>query len=115
MNFNEYQLQSRRTRPTEQMHEESVVNAALGVADEAGEVAGVAKKHIFHGHTDNAEKMKEELGDVLWYVAWMADLYGYSLSEVAQGNIDKLRRRYPDGFDAERSRNRVTTVTEVTA
>lgn len=86
--------------------------AGLGVAGEAGEVADVIKKVLFHGHPlDQAavEKLEKEAGDVLWYLALLADRlgeFGVTLDTVAEKNIAKLRARYPDGFDPERSRNR---------
>lgn len=81
----------------------------LGLAGESGEVADMLKKHYAHGpgHEIQPEKLKKELGDVLWYVATVAKSFGFSLSEVADGNIAKLRARYPEGkFSAERSANR---------
>lgn len=78
----------------------------LGVAGESGEVADIVKKHVCQGHALDVEKLSEELGDVLWYVAVGATLAGKNLSDVMQGNVDKLESRYPGGFDAERSINR---------
>lgn len=79
---------------------------ALGVAGEAGEVADLFKKHLFHGHALDVGKATKELGDVLWYVAVLAQRIGVPLSEVADANVAKLRARYPDGFSSERSKNR---------
>lgn len=78
----------------------------LGLPEEVGEVLGSIKKAEFHGHMTSSESIKKELGDVLWYVACIAHWYGYTLSDVASTNIEKLRRRYPDGFSAYRSVNR---------
>jgi len=78
----------------------------LGIAGEAGEVADQMKKELGHGHDRDRAKMAKELGDVLWYTAVLADRYGFSLSDVATMNINKLKSRYPDGFDSERSINR---------
>ena len=64
------------------------------------------KKHSFQGHDLDVNHVAEELGDVLWYVAVGAEAIGLTLGEVAQRNIDKLKRRYPDGFDKSRSINR---------
>lgn len=80
---------------------------ALGVAGEAGEVADLVKKHVGHGHPLDRDKLAKELGDVLWYVAALAHDVGLDLSTVAALNIEKLKRRYPDGFSTERSINRV--------
>lgn len=84
----------------------NVLNAALGLTGEAGEVADEVKKSTFQGHDWNSSKIIEKLGDVLWYVALMADLLNVSLDFVMENNIEKLKRRYPDGFDPARSINR---------
>lgn len=78
----------------------------LGIAGEAGEVADLLKKHLGHGHELDREKLIKELGDCLWYIAALATWLGVPLSEVAEKNIEKLRARYPNGFDSERSKNR---------
>ena len=78
----------------------------LGLAGESGEVADAVKKHLYQGHTLDLPDMKEELGDVLWYVALACKCGGFSMSDLMRGNIEKLQRRYPDGFSAERSRGR---------
>lgn len=79
---------------------------ALGVAGEAGEVADLIKKHVGHGHALDRAKLTRELGDVLWYVAALAHDIGVDLSEVAAVNVEKLKARYPDGWDPARSQNR---------
>lgn len=79
---------------------------SLGITGEAGEVADLIKKHVGHDHDLDRNKVKKELGDVLWYVAVLANSLGISLQEVAQGNIDKLAARYPNGFNVEQSKNR---------
>ena len=78
----------------------------MGLPEEVGEVLGAVKKAEFHGHVMNHEAIKKELGDVLWYVACIAHWYGFDLSDVASANVEKLRKRYPDGFSVERSVNR---------
>jgi len=113
MNLNEYQNLSKRTMPViEDVTDEAEVgtvrvNYALGVAGEAGEVADLVKKEAFHGHETNLDEIRKELGDVMHYVSGLATLYGLKLEDVAQGNIDKLRKRYPDGFSEKASRERV--------
>lgn len=83
-----------------------LTNFSLGLAGESGEVCDLIKKALFHGHGLHAEKIKEELGDVLWYVAMIATTMGMSLNEIAEENIAKLSRRYPNGFDKSKSVNR---------
>lgn len=104
--FNDYQEEVARTWGKLDDGRESLAILALGVAGEAGEVADLIKKHVGHGHDLNLEKLKLELGDVLWYVAAMARVLGVPLSEIARLNVEKLRARYPDGFSEERSKNR---------
>jgi NTP pyrophosphatase (non-canonical NTP hydrolase) len=82
---------------------------AACVCEEAGELYGKVKKVVYHGHPlDDAmrAKMIEEAGDVLWYLDRAMDRIGVKLEDVAARNIEKLRRRYPDGFTKEASRNR---------
>ncbi len=74
---------------------------ALGLAGEAGEVVDLIKKFLYAGHPLDAEELVEELGDVLWYVALICHAVGTSIGEVMAANVEKLRRRYPDGFVPE--------------
>lgn len=105
MNLNEYQVGVLRTANPNLSRRDARLNAALGLG-EAGEVQNIVKKEIFHGHAEDRDAIKDELSDVLYYVAWEAYAYDFSLEEIAQHNLDKLRKRYPDGFDSERSINR---------
>jgi len=79
---------------------------ALGLAGESGEVIDMIKKRLFQGHEIDQEKLLDELGDVYWYYTLILQAMGYSLQEVMRCSIEKLRRRYPDGFEIERSVNR---------
>jgi NTP pyrophosphatase (non-canonical NTP hydrolase) len=106
MTLDEYQSLARRTLG-DRTPEQQLANAALGLAGEAGEVAETIKKHLFHGRPLDRDAVVKEIGDCLWYVAAMATTLGVSLDEVGATNIDKLRRRYPDGFSAEASLRRV--------
>lgn len=78
----------------------------LGLAGESGELLDLIKKWIFHEKPLDEEHAKKELGDVLWYCAEIAHSFGWNLDEIMQMNIDKLRARYPKGFDAELSNHR---------
>lgn len=85
----------------------NVIYAAMGMCGEAGEASELIKKYAYHGHTIDSEHLARELGDVLWYVSYMAHLFGYPLGKIMTMNQEKLAKRYPDGkFDEERSRNR---------
>ena len=79
---------------------------ALGLAGEAGEVADMIKKGVYHQHGVDREEVKKELGDVLWYVSAICGDLDLELSEVMEANIEKLKQRYPDGFNFEQSQNR---------
>ena len=102
-----YQLDVLKYAPDYQHYMPNVLYAAIGMCGEAGEVSELVKKYAYHGHTIDTEHLARELGDVLWYVSYMAHLFGYSLGKIMEMNQDKLAKRYPDGkFDEERSRNR---------
>lgn len=108
MKFNEYQELAERTanRGPEDTAEKRFTNFAFGLAGETGEVIDCLKKHLFHGHPLDREKLKIELGDVMWYIATTATTAGIFLDDIAVGNIEKLRSRYPEGFSKENSINR---------
>ena len=103
MDWNEYQDWV-RTKARPGGNKLNMLNAALGLAGEAGEVADIVKKKIFHKH--KTPSLAYELGDILFYLAWMADLDGCNLQDVMVLNVAKLNERYPDGFSTERSLNR---------
>lgn len=103
--LNSYQKEALRTFiPTGR--ESSWSMAAMGLAGEAGEAVDLLKKHLYHGHNLDQGKLTRELGDILWYVAVLSHLNGIDLADVAAQNVVKLRARYPEGFDPERSRAR---------
>ena len=105
MKINEYQELALRTASTLES-DKLVLNGALGLNGEAGEVADHIKKHLFQGHELDKENLAKELGDICWYIAIMAEGLGYDLESIMQMNIDKLRKRYPQGFEKERSLHR---------
>jgi len=105
MRASEYQRRAMRTAP-QITDAERLVNAALGLSGEAGEFADSVKKARYQGHSLDVAALANELGDVLWYVALACAALGFDMADVMDGNLRKLRQRYPDGFDAERSRNR---------
>jgi len=105
MNGNEYQEKALRTA-SQTAEDDLILNGALGLSGESGEVADHIKKVRFQGHPIQKEMLANELGDIMWYVAIMAKGLGYTLDEVMEMNVDKLKRRYPNGFETERSLNR---------
>lgn len=112
MTPNEYQQLALRTekrfhrRPIFELQDVRLMQGLMGLNGEAGEAIDILKKHMFQGHDLDHEHMAKELGDVAWYLAVSADALGYSLEEIFEMNIEKLRARYPDGFEAERSVHR---------
>jgi len=86
--------------------EQRLIVSALGLAGEAGEFANLVKKMTAHGHKFDPDALKDELGDVLWYLAEAATASGLSLEKIASHNVDKLIKRYPEGFSQENSVNR---------
>lgn len=105
MRMNEYQQLAQRTANTK-LPSDKIENGLLGLFGEGGKCADTLKKYLFQEHELDKAHMIEELGDVLWYCAELTCGLGVTLEEVATKNIGKLRRRYPDGFSAERSINR---------
>jgi NTP pyrophosphatase (non-canonical NTP hydrolase) len=73
----------------------------MGLAGEAGETVDLLKKSLFHGKLLDLEKLRLELGDVLYYVTWIANLYNIGLTDILAANMDKLQKRFPDGFSHE--------------
>lgn len=107
MTLNEYQDLAQRTADiTGADMQKKLLNGCMGMNGEAGECIDVLKKHMMQGHPLDVEKLIDECGDVLWYVAELATALGVTLEGIAQHNIAKLRKRYPDGFDPERSIHR---------
>lgn len=106
MEWNEYQQESMRTKGNIVGTWDALAMGALGLTGEAGEVADQVKKHIFQQHPLNLAELGKELGDVLWYVALLLETTGLHMEDILQANVEKLKRRYPDGFDPERSLHR---------
>lgn len=121
MTGNEYQAQAMRTndghaqdRLTDRllagiMHKKDIaglINGLMGLTGEAGELTDLFKKWIFHNAPLDEEHAKKEVGDVCWYIAMICHSMGWSMDEIMQMNIDKLKARYPEGFDTEKSNHR---------
>lgn len=95
MKFNEYQEKAKDTAVYKA--EDAYIYLVLGVAGEAGEVAEKVKKIIRDKNSkiepSDKKEIAKELGDVLWYVAVLADILGFTLEDIANMNIDKLKSR----------------------
>ena len=106
MDTSEFQRDVKRTLNGDLTGEETILNAALGIGAEAGEVQDFVKKWKFQNHELDVDSIVKELGDVLYYVTLLADQLSYGLDEVMELNMKKRAERYPNGFDVERSVNR---------
>lgn len=93
LSFNEYQ-QHCYNLISEDGKKDMLGNGVLGLAGECGECCDIVKKYKYQKHDLDKEHLKDELGDVLWYVAETASALGITLEEVAQFNLDKLHARY---------------------
>lgn len=103
---NKYQKIAMRTCSIPYSDTGAMINhAVLGLTSEAGEVAGIFQK-VYQGHEVDPEHLKKELGDCLWMIAEACTAMGFDLEDVMMANIEKLRKRYPDGFDVEHSIHR---------
>lgn len=103
MTANEYQALAMRTLNPELDKKAVLINGVMGLCGESGEAIDIVKKHLAQGHDLDREALIKELGDVAWYLAETAYALDVPLEEVLRRNIDKLRVRYPEGFDADRS------------
>lgn len=112
MKLNEYQELAMRTKNSQLKGVDELIYAVLKLNGEAGEVAELVGKFIGQGRELDPEEVLSEIGDVLWYVALLASTLDVTLEDIAKLNILKLKNRYPDGFDAERSKNRGGTDNE---
>ena len=103
MKANDYQKQALRTLNPSLSKSEVLINGVMGLCGESGEVIDLVKKHLAQGHELNREKLAKELGDVAWYLAEAATALDISLEDIFKANIDKLKMRYPDGFETKKS------------
>ncbi len=85
---------------------DALINSVMGLCGESGEAIDIVKKHIFQGHELDREHLIEELGDIAWYLAEAAFALDVDLDDILSKNIQKLKKRYPDGFSKEKSINR---------
>ena len=106
MTGSEYQRLAMRTCNIPYDDEKGMLHhAVFGLTSEAGEVAGIMQK-VFQGHGFDKEHMKKELGDCLWMITEACTALGFDMEDVMQTNIDKLKARFPDGFEVEKSLHR---------
>ena len=106
MTINEYQQLAMTTLNPELDKKDVLINGVMGLCGESGEAIDIVKKWLAQGHTLDKEKLAKELGDIAWYLAETAYALDIPLEQILQANIDKLKKRYPEGFDSERSIHR---------
>ena len=106
MTINEYQRLAMTTLNPSLSKKDVLINGVMGLCGEAGEAIDIVKKYLAQGHELDREKLMKELGDVAWYLAETAYALDADLESVLQGNIDKLRSRYPQGFQTAHSIHR---------
>lgn len=106
MQVNEYQKAAMETLNPALNQKEVLINSVMGLCGESGEAIDIVKKWMMQGHELDKEHLVKELGDVAWYLAEAATALDVPMEVIFQGNLDKLRRRFPNGFDTEASVNR---------
>lgn len=106
MNLREYQEKSKRTLNNELTNEQLLSNMVFGITGEMGEVTDILKKYLYQGHYLKKNHVKEEIGDVMFYIVNLCNLLNLDLEEIIESNYYKLMDRYPEGFSVERSVNR---------
>ena len=106
MTINEYQKLAMTTLNPALDRKDVLINGVMGLCGESGEAIDIVKKWLAQGHELDREKLAKELGDIAWYLAETAWALDVPLEEILQANIDKLKKRYPQGFDSNRSIHR---------
>ena len=103
MTINEYQQRAMATLNPKLTERDVLINSVMGLCGEAGEAIDIVKKWLAQGHELDRAHLVRELGDVAWYLAEAATALGMPLEDILRANLEKLERRYPDGFSTERS------------
>ena len=106
MTINEYQRLAMTTLNPALDKKDVLINGVMGLCGESGEAIDIVKKWLAQGHGLDREKLAKELGDIAWYLAETAWALDIPLEAILRANIEKLKKRYPQGFDSERSVNR---------
>ena len=106
MTINEYQSLAMKTLNPELDKKDVLINGVMGLCGESGEAIDIVKKWLAQGHELDREKLAKELGDIAWYLAETAYALDLSLEEVLSANIEKLKKRYPEGFSTDASIHR---------
>lgn len=103
MTINEYQELAMTTLNPALDKKDVLINSVMGLCGESGEAIDIVKKWLAQGHELDKEHLSKELGDIAWYLAEAAFALDLKLEDVLAANIEKLKRRYPEGFEAKKS------------
>ena len=106
MLVNDYQEKAMTTLNPALDKKDVLINSVMGLCGESGEAIDIVKKWLMQGHDLDKEHLIKELGDIAWYLAEAATALDVPLETVLQGNLDKLRQRFPNGFSTEASVHR---------
>ena len=107
MNINDYQALAMTTLNPALSRKEVLINSVMGLCGESGEAIDIVKKWLAQGHELDKEHLAKELGDSAWYLAEAATALDIPLEDILQANLDKLKKRYPEGFETRRSLTRL--------
>ena len=103
MTPNEYQKLAMTTLNPELSDRDVLINGVMGLCGESGEAIDIVKKWMAQGHELDKAHLAKELGDIAWYLAEAATALDLPLEDILQANLDKLKKRYPDGFESQKS------------
>ena len=107
MTINEYQRLAMTTLNPALDKKDVLINGVMGLCGESGEAIDIVKKWLAQGHELDKDSLAKELGDIAWYLAETATALDLKLEDILEANIEKLKKRYPEGFDTQRSIHRV--------
>ena len=106
MTIHDYQKLAMTTLNPALSKKDVLINGVMGLCGESGEAIDIVKKWLAQGHELDKERLAKDLGDFCWYLAETATALDLSLEDIMAANIEKLKKRYPEGFNAERSIHR---------
>ena len=107
MEINDYQHLAMTTLNPALDKKDVLINSVMGLCGESGEAIDIVKKWLAQGHELDRARLAKELGDVAWYLAEAATALDIPLEDILRANLDKLKARYPEGFSARKSIERV--------
>lgn len=108
MEINEYQQLAMTTLNPALSKKDVLINSVMGLCGESGEAIDIVKKWLAQGHELDKEHLAKELGDIAWYLAEAATALDLPLENILQANIEKIKKRYPEGFDTQKSQIRLS-------